>query len=274
MQGKVLKEPKLTKWGHIMFSDNESEAGIYLFEETSTADIYKIRSSSDGINYMNIYKEHGVAGNDKATKAGLATYTIEEVEAFPLTLQSDGTAAVCLPFNVVIPEGIYAYDATTSDIKNNEANGYSCTMRTIAGPGDTLKGGTPTIVNGSKGTYQLAITMSDHGAVTSLPESLLKGNYAESSLTQSSNTKKFLFANSTFKAFDGSKEIAANQCWMECNVAQASELTVHFSDPTGIEVIPSTPQGKSAGIYDIAGKKLNTPQKGINIIDSKKVLVK
>ncbi len=274
MQGKVLKEPKLTKWGHIMFSDNESEAGIYLFEETSTADIYKIRSSSDGINYMNIYKEHGVAGNDKATKAGLATYTIEEVEAFPLTLQSDGTAAVCLPFNVVIPEGIYAYDATTSDIKNNEANGYSCTMRAIAGPGDTLKGGTPTIVNGSEGTYQLAITMSDHGAVTSLPESLLKGNYVESSLSQSGDTKRFLFANSTFKAFDGSKEIAANQCWLECNVAQASELTVHFSDPTGIEETTTTSQCNSINIYSIAGKKLSHPQKGINIVDSKKVLVK
>ena len=274
MQGKFLKEPKLTKWGHIMFSDNESEAGIYLFEETSTADIYKIRSSSDGINYMNIYKEHGVAGNDKATKAGLATYTIEEVEAFPLTLQADGTAAVCLPFNVVIPEGIYAYDMTDADIKDNEPSGYSCTMRTIAGPGDILKRGTPAIINGSEGTHRFAITMSDHGAVSSLPESLLKGNYVESSLTQSGNTKKFLFANSTFKAFDGSKEIEANQCWMECNVAQASELTVHFSDPTGIEVIPSTPQEKSSNIYNIAGKRLSHPQKGINIVDSKKVLVK
>jgi hypothetical protein len=137
-----------------------------------------------------------------------------------------------------------------------------------------LKGGTPTIVNGSEGTHQFAITMSDHGAVSSLPESLLKGNYVESSLTQSGNTKKFLFANSTFKAFDGSKEIEANQCWMECNIAQASELTVHFSDPTGIEVIPSTPQEKSSNIYSIAGKRLSHPQKGINIVNSKKVLVK
>ena len=274
MQGKVLKEPRLTGWGHIMFSDNESEAGVYLFEETSTAGVYKIRSSSDGINYVNVYKEHGVVGNDKATKAGLATYTIEEVDAFPLTLPAEGAVAICLPFNIVIPEGIYAYDTTVDDINSNEPSGYSCTMRAIAGPGDTLKGGTPTIVNGSEGTYQLAITMSDHGAVTSLPESLLKGNFVESSLSQSSDTKKFLFANSTFKAFDGSKEIAANQCWMECSVAQASEFTVYFSDPTGIESITSTPQGKSAGIYDIAGKKLDTPQKGINIIDSKKVLVK
>ena len=274
MQGKVLKEPKLSKWGHIMFSDNISEAGIYLFEETSTAGVYKIRSSSDGINYVNVYKEHGVVGNDKAVKAGLATYTIEEVATYPLTLPAEGSAAICLPFNVVIPEGVCAYDATMTDIKNNESGSYSCTMRAIAGPGETLKSGTPTIVNGSAGTHQFIITMSDYAAVGSLPESLLKGNYVESNLTQSGNTKKFLFANSAFKTFDGSKDIAANQCWLECSIAQASEIAIHFSNPTGIEEIMTTPQSKGSKIYSIAGKKLSHPQKGINIVDSKKILVK
>ena len=275
MQGKVLKEPRLNGWGHIMFSDNESEAGIYLFEETSTAGDYKIHSSSDGINYVNVYKEHGVVGNDKAVKAGLATYTIEEVETYPLTLPTEGAAAMCLPFNVVIPEGIYAYDATAADIAYNaETNGYTCTMRAIAAPGETLKSGTPTIINGSEGTHRFVITMSDHGAVTSLSESILKGNYVASNLTQSGDSKKFVFANNTFKAFEGSKEIAANQCWVECNQPQAAELTICFNTPTGIEEITSTPQEKSGNIYDIAGKRLNTPQKGINIIDSKKILVK
>ena len=275
MQGKVLKEPRLSGWGHIMFSDNESEAGIYLFEETSTAGTYKIRSSSDGINYVNVYKEHGVVGNDKAVKAGLATYTIEEVETYPLTLQAEGTAAICLPFNVVIPEGVYAYDATAADIAYNaETNGYTCTMRAIAAPGETLRGGTPAIVNGNEGTHQFTITMSDYGAAASLSESILKGNYVVSLLTQSSDIKKFVLNNNAFKAFDGSKEIAANQCWVEYNQPEATELTICFSDPTGIESITSTPQGKSGDIYDIAGKRLNTPQKGINIIDSKKILVK
>ena len=275
MQGKVLKEPRLSGWGHIMFSDNKSEAGIYLFEETSTAGTYKIRSSSDGINYVNVYKEHGVVGNDKAVKAGLATYTIEEVETYPLTLPTEGYAAICLPFNVVIPEGVYAYDATAADIAYNaETNGYTCTMRAIAAPGETLKGGTPAIINGSEGTHRFVITMSDYGAATSLSESILKGNYVASNLTQSGDSKKFVFANNTFKAFEGSKEIAANQCWVECNQPQAAELTICFNTPTGIEEITSTPQEKSGNIYDIAGKRLNTAQKGINIIDSKKVFVK
>ena len=114
--------------------------------------------------------------------------------------------------------------------------------------------------------------MSDHGAVTSLPESLLKGKYVESSLTQSGDTKRFLFTNNTFKAFEGSKDVAANQCWMECNVAQAGEFAVYFSDPTGIVEITATPQ--SGNIYNVAGERLQHTQKGINIVDSKKILVK
>ena len=274
MQGKVLKEPRLSGWGHIMFSDNEAEAGVYLFEETSTAGIYKIRSSSDGINYVNVYKEHGVVGNDKAVKAGLATYTIDEVDTYPLTLPADGAAAICLPFNVVIPEGVYAYDMTVNDIQSNESGGYSCTMRPIAGPGETLKSGTPAIVNGSAGIHRFAITMSDYGAVASFPESLLKGNYVESSLSQSGDARKFLFAQNTFKAFDGSRNVAANQCWMECNVAQANEFTISFSDPTGIDAVLSTAQGEDGDIYNVAGERLDRAQKGINIVGNKKVLVK
>lgn len=275
MQGMVLKEPRLSGWGHIMFSDNNSEAGIYMFEETSTAEVYKIHSTTDGINYVNIYKEHGVAGNDKATKAGLATYTIEEITTFPLTLSENGTASICFPFNIVLPEEIYAYDTTMADIKfDEELNKYICTMRAIARPGEKLKGGTPAIINGNAGTHQFAITMSDQGAVTSLPESLLKGNYVENNLSQSDDIRKFVFAENKFRTFDGSKEIAANQCWLECNISQASEFIVNFNAPTNIENIPTAPQSKSDNIYNIAGKRLSHTQKGINIVDKKKILVK
>ena len=273
MQGKVLQDPKRTKWGHIMFSDNEANAGIYLFEETSTADIYKIRSTSDGINYMNIYKEHGVAGNDKATKAGLATYTIEQVATFPLTFPSDGVTTLCLPFNVIIPEGVIAYDATPTDIKENGANSYSCTMQAIAGAGETLKSGTPTIVSGSEGTHQFIITMSDHQAVTSLPASLLKGNYVEGSLSQTEGATKFILSAGTFEAFTGSKSIPANQCWLECDLAEATQLTIDFSTTTDIHTTPTT-QPHPTTIYSTSGKRLSAPKRGINIIDQKKVLVK
>ena len=278
MQGKVLKEPRLNGWGHIMFSDNEEEAGIYLFEETTDADIYKIRSSSDGINYVNVYKEHGVVGNDKAAKAGLATYTIEEVTTFPITLSSNGTAAICLPFNVVVPENTHAYDVTATDIAyNNECDAYTCTMRVIASPGETLKSGTPAIINGNEGVHSFSITMSDYGAIGSLPQSLLKGNFVEYQLTQSTTARKFVFTeeneNSTFRSFDNSIDIAANQCWLEYNTQQANEITICFDNETGIQEINNSTQRQNEDIYNIAGERLDRPQRGINIIDNKKILV-
>jgi hypothetical protein len=257
-----------------MFSDDKANAGIYLFEETSTDGIYKIRSTSDGINYMNIYTEHGVAGNDKATKAGLATYTIEEVTAYPLTMPEDGIAAVCLPFNVVITDDIYAYDATAADVSlNSETGGYVCTMEIIAVPGETLKGGTPAILSGSEGDYQLPITLSDSEAKGPLPQSILKGNYVESDLTQSTDMKKFtLAAEAAFTAFEDTKSIGANQCWMEHRLPEANEIKIMFRKPVGIHDIHATPQ--SSAVYNMHGQQLKEPQKGINIIDNRKVLVK
>jgi len=276
MQGKVLCEPRLTTWGHFMFSDDEAEAGVYLFEETATASLYKIRSTSEGINYLNIYTEHGVAGNDKSVKAGLASYTVEPLAAFPLTLPSTGTAAICLPFSVVIPEGACAYDATATGIAfDSEAGGYTCTLSPIATPGETLKGGTPAIINGHEGSYALPITMNDGGAKSSLDQSLLKGHYVSGTLTQGDDMRKYLLAMQDgaagFEAFEGSAPVAANQCWMEYSMPEADELILRFGTSTGISAVSAV--GAPPQVYNIAGQRLLAPQRGINIVEGKKVFV-
>ena len=277
MQGKVLTSPVLNSWGHIMFSDNESEAGTYIFEYSATDGTYKIRNTGDGVNYINNYKEHNVFGNDKSIKQGLSTFTIDEVTSYDVTLPADGTATICFPFNVVLPEGVYAYDATVTDIEfNKEQNGYICTMRVIAAPGETLKSGTPAIVKGDEGVFPFAITMSSYQAMTSLPESLLKGNYVASNLTQDTDKSRFVLTKenngNVFKKVEGSRDIAANQCWAECDMAQPNEFTIFFEAPTGIDATTIPQENKN--IYSIAGMPLENIQKGINIVDDKKVLVK
>ena len=277
VQGKVLCEPLLTKWGHIMFSDNADEAGVYIFEATATADNYKIHSASDGINYVNIYTEHGVAGNDKGTKAGLASYGIEELESYPLTLSTDGTAALCLPFNVIIPEGLCAYDATAEDISiNTETGTHVCTLIPIATSGEILKEGTPTIIKGDEGQYSLSITMLESGAKSSLEQSILKGNYVSCTLTQDNNTKFSLSTQDgapSFNAFDNSIAIAANQCWMECDIPEASTVTLCFNTSADILTLPAATPSSGEQVYNIAGQRIGHPQKGINIIEGKKVVI-
>ena len=262
-----------------MFSDHESEAGTYIFEYSETEETYKIRNTGDGVNYINNYKEHSVFGNDKSIKAGLSTFTFEEVNTYTITLSANGTAPICLPFNVILPEETYAYDITAADVEfNNDLNGYTCTMKAIAGPGETLKRGTPAVINGNEGAKALAITMSDYGAKGALKQSILKGNYVESSLIQNADSRKYTFTiegeKEKFTAFEGSRSIAANQCWIECDMAETNELTICFENSTGIHHIHPTPQQQDNGIYSIDGIRLNNIQKGINIIDDKKILVK
>lgn len=278
IQGKVLKEPLLTGWGHIMFSDNEAEAGKYIFEETSVAGTYKIRSTSEGINYVNIYTEHGVAGNDKATKAGLASYTIEEVEAIPVSLSAGAAATVCFPFNVVIPEGVCAYDVVPSNVKYDEAiHAYTCSMSLMANSGEILKKGTPAIINGSEGVVDFSITMDDNDARNSLPQSLLKGCYVAHTLEQGSGAKRYTLVlqndDLAFATFEGSTTIHANGCWLECDMAGADRVLLRFDEATGIHDTPSMEKDTDKEVYNMAGQCLDSPHAGLNIVGNKKILV-
>ena len=276
MQGKFLGAPKSNGWGHIMFADEESSAGIYLFEETSTSGVYKIHSTNGNINYLNIYKEHGVAGNDKSTKPGLAIYTMDEVESFPVTLPTGGSAAICLPFNVIIPDGACAYDVAATDLVYNEALGvYTCTMSPIATAGETLRRGTPAILNADEGTIALPITMSDHDACGPLPQSVLKGNYVAQALSQPTGTRRYLLnqQGTGFKHADQTANVASNQCWIECE-STVDNFTIQFGQSTGILDAPSVEQGRTGSIFTLAGHRLSHRQKGINVIENKKVLVK
>ena len=275
MQGKFLGAPKSNGWGHILFSDDESSAGIYLFEETSTSGVYKIHSTNGNINYLNIYKEHGVAGNDKSTKVGLATYTMDEVKSFPVTLPAGGAAAICLPFNVVIPDGACAYDVTSSGITLDESSGvYTCTLSPIATAGETLRRGTPAIINADEATVALPISMSDYDAHGPLPQSVLRGNYVAQALTQATGNRRYLLnqQGTEFKSFEQTVNVASNQCWIECD-GSSETFSIRFDSPTRLPEAPSVEQGHTETIFTLAGHRLSCKQKGVNIIGNKKVLV-
>ncbi|MBR2458513.1 MAG: alpha-N-acetylglucosaminidase [Bacteroidaceae bacterium] len=284
-QGKYLKQPTLGGWNHLMFSDNADEAGAYIIEETGTdTGIFKIRSTTDGINYLNDYDKL-VFGNDKSDKDNLATFTITEATSYPLTITEAGFATLCLPFNVVMPEGMYAYDLSVENIASGDAEGkYNATMKVVATSGEALKKGTPVIIKANEGSYRLPITMSDNGAKTSLAGSLLRGNFTKQELVQGDAIKKYIFAKPEgeelgFYLMDGSGTIGANKCWMEWTVpagqAEARSFVISFDDATGIsDIITETKENKTHLIYNISGQRLNKPQKGLNIIGNKKVIIK
>ena len=284
-QGKYLKSPNLSAWNHLMFSDNAAEAGIYLFEEVETG-IFKMRnpSTADDIKYVNDY-DNLVFGNDKASKENLSTFTLTQATTYPLTITPAGMATLCLPFNVVMANGMYAYDLALEGIQEGNDEVYNCTMRAIAGPGQTLKAGTPVIIGANQGEYNLAITMDNNNARTSLNGSLLKGNFVKQDLTQSGDKVKFIFAKKKnnngidvvgfYRLSSGTSTLGANKCWLEWDVPTmgdpAQSIRLRFEDVTDITSVIQTT--KAEGIYDLTGRRLAAPQKGVNIINGKKVIL-
>ena len=280
-QGKYLKQPTLDGWNHIMFSDNAAEAGTYIFEETAElSKIFKIHSTGTGINYVNDYDKL-VFGNDNSTKENLATFTLSQVESYTLTVSSAGMATLCLPFNVMLPPSMTAYDFASTNVMEEGEGAYICIMQPIAVGGNTLKAGTPVIVKAEPGSYDLKITMEGSGAKTSLPGSLLRGNFMKKELVQGTDVKKFILMNGDkglgFYRMQESGTIGANKCWMEWTTpegqAEARSFHIRFEQgETGIANVESQPTGQY--IYNLAGQRLSVPQKGINIIGNKKVIIK
>ena len=284
-QGKFLKSPTLGAWNHIMFSDNAGEAGVYLIEETGTdTGIFKMRGTGSGINYVNDYDKL-VFGNDKSDKENLATFTLSQVESYPLTVSPAGMATLCLPFNVMIPEGMTAYDFASTNVMEGEQGVYTCSMQSIAASGNTLKAGTPVIVKAEPGDYTLRITMSDRWPISSLPGSLLRGNFTKQELVQGTDVKKFILTNGDkgvgFYRMQDRGTIGANKCWMEWTTpagqAEARSFVFSFNEETGINDVISSGQSQDNAshlIYNMAGQRLNAPQKGLNIVGGKKVIIK
>lgn len=287
-QGKYLKQPTLNAWNHIMFSDNKDEAGTYIFERNADlADVFKIRSSGSGINYINDY-DNLVFGNDKVDKENLSTFSFNPVAEYSFTVTEAGMATLCLPFNVVLPEGMEAYDLAASRITESGDVAYAY-MDVIAEEGDVLKAGTPVIVKAAKGEYGLEITMSDENAKEPLDDSLLRGNFAKQKLTQGQDgaAKKFIFANGNkgvgFYLLSDDENaqntIGANKCWMEWEMpteANVRSFVIRFGgEATDIEEVEMEPaRPVQQGIYNLAGQRLEVPQKGVNIINGKKVVIK
>ncbi len=281
-QGKYLKAPNLSAWNHLMFSDNAAEAGIYLFEEVETG-IFKMRnpSTTDDIKYVNDYNNL-VFGNDKAGKGDLATFTLTRADSYPLTITDAGMATLCLPFSVVMAEGMYAYDLALKGIEESDSDVYDCTMNAIAGPGETLKAGTPAIIAADKGDYGLTITMDDTDAKTSLNGSLLKGNFVKQDLTQSGENIKFIFTKKDgvvgfYRLSSGtSSTLGANKCWLEWDVPTlgnpAQTIRLGFDDIT--EITQASNNNAPIVIYNLQGIRIKAPQPGLNIINGKKVFIK
>ena len=200
-----------SQWSIQAFDTNEANAGVYLFEETTVDDItkFKLKSNKGGTQYVHDWGP--IFGNDDWNKPNLSTFTFTQVTEYTLTVPDNGVTTLCLPFNVVLPAGVTAYDLTKENITaDGDYKVYELVQ--VAAENETLAKNTPVIIKAEAGNHTLAITMDGEGAKVSTAGTVLRSGLVKTTVAAGNN---YTFDGVDFSIVTADTEIAANQCWME-----------------------------------------------------------
>ena len=265
-----------------MLQTNDADEAITLDEIGTTFQVY---NSTAGINnsfcfkmpsrqyYIN-HRGTGLQGwNQADAGSSFRAYAITAVDAsYNLTLTGQyGT--LCVPFYANVPEGFTLYTNNSVD-----ENGVLVLTR-VTSPAFILPG-KPYIVEAATGTYSLSntsiltstATTNEgylYGVVAAGGEIVPNGSYV---LARNTKTGKQGFFRT-----NGTVICPQYKCYLTLPATSSTAAKELYFDnngtTTGIEAIFGG-ENNEVVIYDLSGKRLSRLQKGVNIVNGHKVIVK
>ena len=198
------------------------------------------------------------------------------VESHELDVTEAGYATLYLGFNAAIPElkgencGVY----TITSVSNGFAH-----MEAVTG---TLPAKTGVVVKADEGKYTFIQSTS---TPADIDKGLLKGTLTREQITKDADKEFYILSNEYepagfYIAGNGTDNEYfwndANKAYLVISKDEAQNSTVyHFEtdNTTGVSQVRAE-SGEVKAIYDLQGRKVDTPSKGLYIIDGKKVNVK
>lgn len=250
----------------------ETNAGVYGLVDLGAA---QWKLTCGGENLV-MYYDNGTLGHwGSVNQNGDGAWYIIPATELDITVSDAGWATTCLPFDVVLPEELTAY-ALTDITRVNEVEG-SVSLISKAG----IKANQGALLNGAPGTYTLSIeeTASNWGA------NMLSGTTVAkdmSTLTgdvylltadgeNSAKLSKLVLASG---ADEAKKTLAANKAYLNIPTSSARFLVFNFDEDneTAIESIGSEDGNMKEEIFDLAGRRVQKAQKGLYIVNGKKVI--
>ena len=209
-------------------------------------------------SYYTVGENNQVCGG--GANAPAAQWTFEEATSINVTVSSAGYATLYVPFAVTIPSGIKAY----------AVSGLSGNILTLAEIETTIPAGTPVILEGEANTYTFDITTG--GSYEG--DNKLEGTYLQkaaddgSYILQNQNDKVGFYLVDTDIA---TPNVPANRAYL---IVSSPVKAFFFGEADGISAVAKDASAKDATIFNIAGQRVAKAQKGIYIVNGKKVLVK
>jgi len=199
-------------------------------------------------------------------EAGSASaWNIEEVEVFSHTLSIGeiGWSSLILGFNATIPQDVEVYAVS-------EVGADVVTLEPVTG---VLPANTAVLVNAAKGDYEFTYTAETASVSSELAGTLFDNNIVgDAYVLAAPNNNIGLYKAAKNQLENTAFKNNANKVYLE---VEGSNAPAMFSfgrgeGTTGIETAVSGEQ--TVVIYDLAGRRVEKMEKGIYIVNGKKVI--
>ena len=266
-------------------------ASVVTFQDGLTNGGYAIKSATDGndTNKAHFYDNGDAATNPSADRGGSVTinastnarYTnwyLTEMTTLPIAIGSTTYATLYAPVALTIPEDVKAYYI-------NELTSTEATLTEIT---TTIHANTPVILKATAaGTYNFAFADTEGTDVSA--SNKLAGQLAAFSVSAEDVTNKVyytlqrnragtavgLFPKTSAGSIAGFKAYLPAANFPSEEPSSIKGFTFVFDDdddPTGINAVNGEGFMVNGPIYNLAGQRIQKMQKGINIVNGKKIL--
>ena len=243
-----------------------SSLNAYTFKAGAQSSHYYIQSNAAGVGtycYDNTANGTKLDRNGSPVTSGSyqTDWTVEEITTLPITITAAGYATLYSPVALTIPSGVTAY------IASNEGSYLHLT----AIDGGIIPANTGVILAGEANTYNFEITTGGSAAGNVLTGTVVTIAKPDGTYYLSNGSKGVGF----YMAGDGVTTLAGFRAYLPAGLGVKGFLGFEFDDADGIKTIDN---GKltidNAEIYNLAGQRVNKLQRGVNIVNGKKVIVK
>ena len=237
-------------------------------EITETAFCLKETSRN---NYLN-HRQTKVQGWNQADGgSAFRAYAINQADASYTLDMSGQYATICLPFYAAKPEGLTIYTNNAVDENN---------VLTLVPGGSLLKANTPYIVEGTAGSNYTFNNNTTSTATDNVTAGYLTGVRAAEGANVPNGSYVLAREKSTNKqAFyltNGSVTCPQYKCYLTVPAAAENAVKAFYFENSGLETSIEEVMGadEETTIYNLNGQQLKRMQKGINIVNGRKIVVK
>ena len=250
--------------GQLAFSYCSKLSDVYCYaEEMPTTESNAFSSSPIGTATLHV--PAGSINRYRTTEPWKGFVNIVALpNQYELSVSSAGYATLCLAYNAEIPQDVEVYVAENVD-------GDCLKMKKVEG---VLPAMTGVIVKANEGTYAF---IQSEDTPAEIGENLLVGSVVNTMITAKDNTSYYILAAPydnvgmyPVELADGAFVCKANKAYLPISSAHA-RIYFDFGTETGIL---ETENGnvKTENCYDLSGRRVQNAQKGIFIVNGKKVV--